>query len=90
MFRAPALPFGHPGSVLHGLGGEIGESAGQLQRPVVGTGREPHLAHCRTEQGLAGLVQGGMLAQLFRTQMSVGQEWSAGSVCRSQPGIMEE
>jgi hypothetical protein len=76
VFRAAVLAFPWPvlqrfGDVSRGdllLGGEIGDGAGQLQHPVVGAGREPHLAHGCAEHGLGGVVEGGMRAQLLRSR----------------------
>jgi hypothetical protein len=86
------LAFGHPGPVLQGLGdvrrgdllfgGEIGDGAGQLEHPVVGARRESHLTHSRTEQRLGGIVEGGMLAQLLRPHVGVGQQGGAGEAPR--------
>ena len=38
-----------------------------FKHPVVGAGRESHLAHGRAEQRLGGVVEGGVLAQLLRS-----------------------
>jgi hypothetical protein len=80
VFRAAVLAF-HPWPVLQCLGdegggdllrgGEIGDVAGQLQDPVVGAGREPHLAHGRAQQRLGGVVQGGVLAQLLSSTLAL-------------------
>jgi hypothetical protein len=75
VFRAAVLALRHPPPVLQRLGvvsrgdllhsGEIGDGAGQLQDPVVGAGRKPHLGHGRAEQGLGGVVEGGVLTQVL-------------------------
>jgi hypothetical protein len=82
------LPFRYPRPVLQSLGDvsrgdlllgrEVGDRARQFQHPVVGAGGEPHLAHGRAEQCLGGVVEGGLLAQLFRTHVGVGQQCRTG------------
>ena len=78
---------GHSGPVLQRLGDEgggdalltreIGDGAGQLQHAVVGTRRESHLAYRLPQQHLSRIVEGGVLAQLFRSHVGIGQQRGA-------------
>ena len=52
---------------------EVSDGAGQLQHPVVRSGRKLELAHRRLHQAFAGVVQGAPAPQHRRAHLAVGQ-----------------